>query len=66
MKLCTRCGQLVAWEDLAFIGYQDAGDGSWLALHNCACGTTLARETSERPNAESAATDQKVAPAPEL
>lgn len=42
---CNCCGRLhsaVSWVDLERVGLQDALDGEWLELRNCACGSTIA------------------------
>ena len=51
---CT-CGHPLdeaEWARMPLRGFQDDGDGGWLALLNClACGTTLAREVVGIPQA---------------
>lgn len=43
---CGRSHTDAAWRALPWVGWQDDGAGGRLALRNCHCGSTLARETT--------------------
>lgn len=50
VKSCACCGRTFtasSWLSLKYVGQQDDGEGGWLNLRNCPCGSTLAVE-SER------------------
>jgi hypothetical protein len=41
---CSCCGRSLLWRlDTQLVGYRDDGEGGWLELRNCACGSTIAQ-----------------------
>lgn len=48
VKTCPCCGRsftAAGWLALRYVGQQDDGEGGWLTLRNCRCGSTLAVES---------------------
>ncbi len=48
-KVCSCCHQEISdakWESWPTLGLMEDGDGGFLDLRNCSCGTTLAREAT--------------------
>lgn len=46
VQVCSCCCRVIddaTWESFSSLGLQDDGDGGWLDLRNCTCGTTLSR-----------------------
>jgi hypothetical protein len=44
IKVCSCCGRrhgALEWARLEFVGHQDDGEGGWLILKNCLCGSTI-------------------------
>lgn len=51
-KKCSRCRTMISaadWSLLRLVGYQEDGDGGFLELRNCTCGTTLCVQAAGRP-----------------
>lgn len=48
-KMCRCCGvayDAETWRALQYVGAQDDGDGGFLELRNCPCGSTLSLEAA--------------------